>query len=257
MPLRVFPELGVFTLVRHFQLQIPQIDAESSSIKHSISPRGTRSRVDEATRVLQQDQLSNSPEVTRPEIPNRQVSLLDLNRSMDAISTPSDRSRSSSGGRYRTFQRLSPLDPYTAHLEDGESLSRESSSHSLSDAMDGLSYRSATSEGATKVLYLPSPDEMIVNTSLILLLNAVAAFCRDAASEWNLIRHIFKQTLGKAKLEARTDGYMQAIDDNTTAIVEVKAHARAAHLDSIRMQESTQIVTAIASKGFPAPGSHR
>lgn len=98
---------------------------------------------------------------------------------------------------------------------------------------------------------------MIVNSSLIMLLAAIVAFCLHATAEWKLVQQFFKADLGRARIAARTDGYLETNDEKTTAIIEVKPYARVLDIDQIQMQESTQIAAAIASRGFPDPETHR
>lgn len=253
--LKDLPNLGVFTLVRYFQHQITEDDVVDSSSKHIISPMITRGRIKalEFQNDINQMALDN-PEPPRAETPEN--IFRQLNWQQSACKTPEARYRSLSSSKPPSSQK-SPLAGY------GEPRQTPSSRVSSNDRApqkgfpDNISTYSGVSADAAKILYAATADEMIVNTSLILLLNAIAAFCPAATAEWSLVRWILRCQLGAAALEARTDGYLQGKDNKTVVLVEVKARARSINRDAIRMQETTQMVTLLAQEGFPDTGTRR
>lgn len=119
-----------------------------------------------------------------------------------------------------------------------------------------ISALSAVSATAANILYAPTADETIVNTFLILLLNALGTRYPAASAEWSINRLVMKHTFGSAGLEARTDGSLRMKDEGpVVAIVEVKPHLRSKNEVPIKMQETTQMVTWIAQEGFPVQPS--
>lgn len=97
------------------------------------------------------------------------------------------------------------------------------------------------------VMYPPTKDEQIVNTALIVLLNALTIHLESFSSKWTLHRKTFIAAFGVAEFEARTDGYLNDHRDNPSIIVEVKPVMRSTKLSAIRMQESAQMVAWIKS----------
>ncbi|KAK2813958.1 hypothetical protein FQN50_000359 [Emmonsiellopsis sp. PD_5] len=260
-PLGKLPDLGAFTLVRHFQQQITQHDIRTASSKHVISPIATRSRTAATTAAA----VAPAKRSTFEDRTCRQFDFQGGGRTSSR--SPAGRSsRSSSGGNLPIED--SPLALRgKASLADQTSMesspdrygvlaSVQSSQHSrTSSAISDLSAVSAT---AANILYAPTPDETIVNTFLILLLNALGAHYPAASAEWSMMRLAMKHSFGSSKLEARTDGSLQISKSGpAVAIVEVKPHTRRNHAIPIKMQETTQMVTWIAQEGFPSSSSHR
>ncbi|CAI7631573.1 unnamed protein product [Penicillium glandicola] len=87
-----------------------------------------------------------------------------------------------------------------------------------------------------KFLYPPTKDEQIVNTALIVFLNALTTHF-DFYSNWTLHRKPFVATFENAQFEARTDGYLDSPGGKTRVLIEVKPV----------MQESAQMVAWIKS----------
>ncbi|KAK2761720.1 hypothetical protein FQN54_001548 [Arachnomyces sp. PD_36] len=258
IPFNKIPDLGVFTLVRHFHLQITLGEVPDSSFKSVVSPIMTRARFKAAEAAAGAESQGTAPNqeqqgVLGARTPDRdEVPPFDMQGMMNAVTaaeTPKWESRS----RTPSIPG-SQGSPLAGRGRPTEPQSRPSST--VSDT-DGLTTRSGVSSGAAKVLYPPTPDEMIVNTSFILLATAVAALCPGATSEWNLIRLILGAQLQDAELDARTDGFLRGNDGKTVALVEVKTRARATKNDLILMQETTQMVTLIAQEGFPLPSTRR
>lgn len=100
------------------------------------------------------------------------------------------------------------------------------------------------------VMYPPTKDEQIVNTALIVLLNALTIHLESFSSKWTLHRKAFIATFGDAEFEARTDGYLNDHRDKPSVIVEVKPVMRSTKLSAIRMQESAQMVAWIKSDDY-------
>ncbi|RMJ21311.1 hypothetical protein PHISP_07821 [Aspergillus sp. HF37] len=230
-PLGELPDLGAFTLVRHFQQQITLDDILASSPKHAISPIITRSQTAAATAA----NPSSSEERT--------------NRRLDFQGGGGTGARSPAGSSSRSSSSGYPCDEYSplalrGKASNAERTSRESSHARYTHAAFGksgqhsptsssLSALSPVSSTAANILYAPTADEAIVNTFLVLLLNALG-------------------------LEARTDGCLRMKDNGSVvAIVEVKPHMRSKKVVPIKMQETTQMVTWIAQEGFPDPSTRR
>ncbi|OAT13104.1 hypothetical protein BDBG_08371 [Blastomyces gilchristii SLH14081] len=75
-------------------------------------------------------------------------------------------------------------------------------------------------------LYPPVIDEQIINTALIIFLNAISIECDGVEAEWSLHRKSFK--FGQ-HFEAETDGHLSIFDRKgslSRAIVEVKRNLR-------------------------------
>ncbi|KAK2810685.1 hypothetical protein FQN50_002728 [Emmonsiellopsis sp. PD_5] len=256
-PLGTLPNLGLFGLARHFQQQITNKDIFESSVKYVISPIATRSRAAAAARQDHSEEKSGH-------------SGLDL-RGSGALrsSTPSvATSRSSSEGHPPYGE--SPLasrgrathDPEMASSQDSQGQGSPEGSdpeHSRSPAntTSALSDWSAVSATAANILYVPTADETIVNTFLILLLNALGFGYTSVTAEWVLERLMLKHTFGASELEARTDGCLRTKTEQVTAIVEVKPHIRSKNRVAITMQETTQALLWIATEGFPLPSERR
>lgn len=100
------------------------------------------------------------------------------------------------------------------------------------------------------VMYPATKDEQIVNTALIVLLNALTIHLNSFSSKWTLHRKAFIATFGDAAFEARTDGYLDDHQGKPSVIVEVKPVMRSTKLSAIRMQESAQMVAWIKSDDY-------
>lgn len=97
-------------------------------------------------------------------------------------------------------------------------------------------------EELESLIYPPTKDEQIVNTALLIFLNALTAHF-PLANDWTLHRKIFVAQFKHASIEARTDGYLgDRSDGKVRALVEVKPAARKKYRTPIRMQESAQMV---------------
>lgn len=91
---------------------------------------------------------------------------------------------------------------------------------------------SPISPASANVLYPPTKDEQIVNTALIVFLNALTMHCR-LSSSWTLHRKSFTAIFQGAQFEARIDGYLQDHRGNPRALVEVKPILRSRKLAAI------------------------
>lgn len=97
-----------------------------------------------------------------------------------------------------------------------------------------------------KILYPPTKDEQIVNTALIVFLNALTIHF-PLSSKWTLHRKPFIANFKDAKFEARTDGYLDSPGGKARVLIEVKPVLRSLNLLAIQMQESAQMVAWIKS----------
>ncbi|KAF9775865.1 hypothetical protein IL306_006007, partial [Fusarium sp. DS 682] len=117
-----------------------------------------------------------------------------------------------------------------------------------SDPLRTLSHHSPLS-GEIAKQYQSIEDKQIVNTALILFLNALTLRCDSVNGAWTLYRKPFVvKALAEKVYEARVDGLLQVKGD-TCAIVEVKPYIRYGSekiLDKIRMQETAQMAAWIA-----------
>ncbi|KAI2714312.1 hypothetical protein CBS147354_7481 [Penicillium roqueforti] len=96
------------------------------------------------------------------------------------------------------------------------------------------------------LLYPRSKDEQIVNTALIVFLNALTIHF-PLSLKWTLHRKAFVALFENTQFEARTDGYLDSPGGNPKVIIEVKAALRSSNLLPIQMQESAQMVAWIKS----------
>ncbi|KAJ5577955.1 uncharacterized protein N7459_006919 [Penicillium hispanicum] len=106
------------------------------------------------------------------------------------------------------------------------------------------------------VLYPPTKDEQIVNTALIIFLNALTLHFSLSCS-WTLHRMAFTANFGSARFEARTDGYLDDHRGKPSALIEVKPVLRSRQMDLIQMQESAQMVSWIKNDSDLANGQDR
>ncbi|KAI3331304.1 hypothetical protein F4824DRAFT_476196 [Ustulina deusta] len=87
-------------------------------------------------------------------------------------------------------------------------------------------------------------DEQIVNTALILYLDAVTIHCPELEADWTLHRvpFISKDYVGNKTYEARVDGYLKRRSDGEPLVIlEVKPFLRENKPVEIRMQEGAQM----------------
>lgn len=271
-PLGKLPNLGIFTLVKHFHEQITKVDVPDACPKHVISPVQTRSyTAAAAAAAAATDATTANPASSTHRSISRGRRRLDFDGGeQPRRPTPTGtESRSTSGGD-PNFE--SPL-AHRGKPQPGQgphSLASSQDRYDHEPAMTGplptgnifkmspISTRSGASATAANILYAPSADEMIVNTYLILLVNALGACNQQVTAGWHIDRLALKHTFGSSQLEARTDGFLQMPDDGpVVAIVEVKPHLRSANIAGIKMQETTQMVAWIAEQGFQLPTSRR
>lgn len=98
------------------------------------------------------------------------------------------------------------------------------------------------------VLYPPTKDEQIVNSAIVIFLNALTIPFK-LRNNWTMHRKAFKAIFDDASFEARTDGYLDDRQGNAQAIIEVKPVTRSKKSTLIQMQESAQMVAWIKSDG--------
>ena len=211
----VFPRLGTFSLVRHQQLEVNRCKGDKEPTPKFFSPvqYQTRSR----SRLQQNEPLQRSDSPT----PGARAWELSLPR------TPINLVK---------FQNL--LDDILL------SLAPESARSDLPEPMSPIS-RNMVKE------FPAADDEQIVNSALVLFLNAVVIhFVRKA--DWTLHRKAFRigKSDKKAKegFEARVDGFLRRrCDDEVMAIVETKACVREEKELDIQMQEAAQMAAWIST----------
>ncbi|OQE13000.1 hypothetical protein PENFLA_c057G02858 [Penicillium flavigenum] len=83
----------------------------------------------------------------------------------------------------------------------------------------GPSPPNTISQELDKILYPPTKEEQIVNTALIVFLNALTTTHFDFYSNWTLHRKPFIATFENAQFQARTDCYLDSPDDKTRLLL--------------------------------------
>ncbi|RAL00861.1 uncharacterized protein BO80DRAFT_425257 [Aspergillus ibericus CBS 121593] len=98
-------------------------------------------------------------------------------------------------------------------------------------------------EELQKMMYPPTKDEQIMNIALVIFLNALTIHFTDCKScVWTLHRKGFHANFTQASFEARTDGYLDDLQESAYALIEVKPVIRGNRQNLIQMQESAQMV---------------
>lgn len=204
-----FPKLNSFSLVRHYQLQIQNIqrDQTYTECTPKVSPMyHTRS----TTRAQEPETPTRAPPSYGEDVQEvaGQFSSLDL-----SASRPKTPARSSSHP---------PLD------EEPPST--------------GLSFVSPVSKEFAP-FFPVAEDEELVNTALAAFLNALVIHFKEINAICSSHRKSFfcRNDLGMG-FEARVDGYLRRTKNNDPmAILEVKPCIRSSHDSTIRMQEGAQM----------------
>lgn len=96
------------------------------------------------------------------------------------------------------------------------------------------------------ILYPPTKDEQIVNTALIVFLNALTIHF-SLSLDWTLHRKSFTAAFKDTEFQARTDGYLGDSHGRPSVLIEVKPVTRSRKLQLIQIQESAQMVAWIKS----------
>ncbi|KAE8348320.1 hypothetical protein BDV28DRAFT_143789 [Aspergillus coremiiformis] len=92
-------------------------------------------------------------------------------------------------------------------------------------------------------MFPPTKDEQIVNTALVVFLNALTIhFDICQTCNWTMHRKGFIAKFEETSFEARTDGYLDDGNENAYALIEVKPVVRGEKENRIQMQESAQMV---------------
>ncbi|KAJ0425229.1 hypothetical protein BJY00DRAFT_308557 [Aspergillus carlsbadensis] len=113
-------------------------------------------------------------------------------------------------------------------------------------------------EELRRVMYPPMKDEQIVNTALVLFLNALTMY-QNLKVSWTMHRIPLRASFNPHSFVARTDGYLSDEEGNPLVLIEVKPVTRNTKLTPIRMQESAQMVAWIKAyeDGAHAPRKMR
>lgn len=254
-PLGKLADLGAFTLVRHFQQQITNTDREDAAEKVIVTPIRTRSRsaaLDAAAagkQVMRQPNFQLESLVPRGPSPTESYSSSDGDPMDQESPSPSLRAANRANITHQTAGR-------SASDSNGSPMSTDNSDPGNTASF--ISDHSAISVTAANILYTRTEDESIVNTFLILLLNALCLGCEEVTAEWSMKRWMIKHPFGSGSLEARTDGCLRKHGTgDVVAIVEVKPYVRDPYQDQIKMQETTQLIAWIAQKEAPDPSINR
>jgi hypothetical protein len=143
------------------------------------------------------------------------------------------------------------LDDVTQGIETLDLGSQTPALSSASQASVGVPESlSPTSPISAKVakLFQSFNDEQIVNTALILFLNALSMRCDEVTAHWTLQRQSFTVGIGNETVyEARVDGFLRSPTGDVKAIIEVKPCVRSQKSMEIRMQETAQMAAWICS----------
>ncbi|KAL3455039.1 hypothetical protein BJX64DRAFT_298249 [Aspergillus heterothallicus] len=142
----------------------------------------------------------------------------------DEIATPvAHRTRSHASDLISDFGKLNINDPYSTPT-------KETGSHHIAGA-----------QRVTERLYPPTKDAQIVNTALVIFLNALTKY-QELSVSWTMHRMPLVATFTEDGFQARTDGYLYDRKGNLKALIEVKPVVREIKRSTIRMQESAQMV---------------
>lgn len=211
------PTEGTFAIVHHYRLEVAKTDPDNEDLQF-YTPISKRTR-------------------------SLQSRMQNLN-----LETPTRPSRS---GSARVMLKM-PEDNSLEFDEDDQE------PHWSTDEEPSL-FRPETplSPGQERLLYPATKDEQIVNTSLLVFLNALTIHFNDVPSNWTLHRKAFRAKFEKAEYEARTDGYLSDNRGNTKVLLEVKPVKRSAKSALIQMQESAQMVAWIASDDYATQEAHK
>ncbi|PYH91021.1 hypothetical protein BO71DRAFT_401708, partial [Aspergillus ellipticus CBS 707.79] len=100
-------------------------------------------------------------------------------------------------------------------------------------------------EELQRLMFPPTKDEQIVNTALVVFLNALTIhFPLIKRCDWTVHRKAFVPQFEEAKFESRTDGYLDDGKGNPYALIDVKPIIRALTNQSrIQMQEGSQMAS--------------
>ena len=218
---------GTFALVHHYRLEVAKTRQEDSSL-HFFTPISKRTR-SQAPRNLQ----------------NRMQSL--------HLETPTRVSRSN-GSRVVSRE---PEDPFHVSADEDDEAQNESDHATTDEELSPLQPETPLSPEQQRLLYPATKDEQIVNTSLLVFLNALTIHFDDVSSNWTLHRKAFKAKFESAEYEARTDGYLHDNRGNPRVLLEVKPVHRDSKLALIQMQEGAQMVAWIASDNQAAQEAHK
>ncbi|KAI8623451.1 hypothetical protein F5Y19DRAFT_481649 [Xylariaceae sp. FL1651] len=205
-----FSPLGLFSLVRYYQLEVQKEQEQSdlSRLKIDFSPVARRTRQRQAAQAQ-----SSEP----PKTPTR----------------PPRSGQEKIGDMFKDLMLDSP--------------SESSPDPSIPEIPGTLSPASPL-DGVGAANFKAVNDEQIVNTALLLYLNALTISCSEVQGDWTLHRRRFVlESRGKKVYEARVDGYLRSRDNNVKAIVEVKPYTRSNKNWNIRMQEAGQMAAWIGS----------
>lgn len=199
--------LGLFALVRYYQLATEKEHEEQNDLsqpKIDFSPVAGRTR----SRQAASDWPSGPPE-TPTRSPRGEQGELEVLLQELGLDSPSESSPEPSTPEIpETLSPANPSDP---------------------DWIEAAEFKAAN-------------DEQIVNTALLLYLNALSIACSQVQGDWTLHRRQFVlKSNGKKVYEARVDGYLCSRDNEVKAIVEVKPFARFRNTRRIKMQEAAQM----------------
>lgn len=220
-----FSSLGIFSLVRLYQLNVGAVDAssEGATNKVAFTPIAMRTRARTG---------GAEPRPTTPVTP-----------------TPSSRS-------WKTPETGN--DYGISGDEDMSILEKDLSALSLSGNTPrkiDISPQSPLTEDFARILKDAS-DEQIVNMALLVFLDAIVIHCPLVKTDWTPERRGFtvKDRRQSKVYEARVDGFLRhrIRDDEILAIIEVKPYAREGRADAVRMQEGAQVAAWISQHPPPA-----
>lgn len=128
--------------------------------------------------------------------------------------------------------------------------SDDDGNHSVETTPESISNRPSSQSPAaaeSKVIYPRVADEQIVNTALIIFLNAISIESVGVQAEWSLQRkkvRVLKPNESVILFQGQTDGHLSILDEPeapSKAIVEVKPFIRNLDLQT-RYQETAQMV---------------
>ncbi|KAJ5963587.1 uncharacterized protein N7479_003463 [Penicillium vulpinum] len=139
-------------------------------------------------------------------------------------------------------------------IEDDED--EEDSKNDGDDPLTPFKPTSPMPQELANILYPPTKDEQIVNTALVVFLNALTIYF-PLSMHWTLHRKSFTAAFENAEFQARTDGYLGDSQGNPSVLIEVKPVRRSRKLQVIQMQESAQMVAWIKCDDEKAQKAHK
>ncbi|KAI9037509.1 zinc finger MYND domain-containing protein [Aspergillus affinis] len=126
--------------------------------------------------------------------------------------------------------------------DDDDSVVQEESESESEVSSEPVTPAAQVPEELHKLMFLPTKDEQIVNTALVVFLNSLLVPFGVKRCDWTLHRKAFSAHFEAAGFEARTDGYLDDGNVNPWALIEVNPVTRKdKNQVQVQIQESSQM----------------